>query len=141
MFGRRRDERGTATILILGLSVAVLMLGGLSVDFWRAIAARRALAAVADSSAAAGANAVDTGLLRSGAGVQLDPNVAQAYATDELQHQSASRRIEAVTIDADSQRVIVVLQQRIDFSLLALFGADSGFTVRVSATAAPIRRP
>lgn len=136
-----RDERGTATILVLGLSVAVLMLGGLSVDFWRAIAARRALAAMADSSAAAGANAVDEEQLRAGRGLQLDPNVARAYATDALQFQSASRRIESVTIDADTQRVIVVVQQRIDFSLLVLFGADSGFTVRVSATAAPVRRP
>ena len=54
------------TILVLGLCVAVLMLGAISVDFWRVLSVRRSLAAMADASATAGANGIDEAALRHG---------------------------------------------------------------------------
>ena len=53
------SERGSITFWVLGLSIAVLFLGGISVDLWRVMSDRRELAAVADSAAAAGASAID----------------------------------------------------------------------------------
>ena len=134
----RANQRGSATMFVLGVAIAVLMLGGLSVDFWRAIAARRALAAMADAAATAGANGTDPGSLRSG-GMNLDPNVARDLAAAQLQQGGAALRIGLVDIDTNNQRVVVTLQQHIEFSLLSLFGDHRGFTVRVSATAAPTR--
>src|SRR5262249_52033046 len=75
----RAAERGTMTIFLLGTAVAILFLGGLVVDFWRVIAARRELAAMADSAATAGANGLDDTSLRTG-GAALDPAQARSLA-------------------------------------------------------------
>ena len=134
-----RDERGSAMLFVLGLCVSALFLGGLSVDFWRAIAARRSLAAMADAGALAGASALDPQALRSGAS-RIDSTAARQRVVDELAHESQAHRIATVQIDANAQRVVVTLTQHVDFSLLGLFGDHQGFTVRVSATADPQRR-
>ena len=75
----RRDERGTMTLWVLGLCIAVLFLGGLSLDLWRVIAVRRSLVAMADAGATAGANGLDQAALRDGV-LRLDPVVARADA-------------------------------------------------------------
>ena len=48
-----KSERGSVTIWMLGLSVLLLLFGGLALDFWRGLALQRELAAVADSVPAA----------------------------------------------------------------------------------------
>ena len=40
------SERGSITFWVLGLAVATLFIGGLSVDLWRVMSDRRELAAV-----------------------------------------------------------------------------------------------
>ena len=134
------NQRGTMTIFVLGIAVAVLFLGGLSVDFWRAISARRELAAMADASATAGANGIDQQSLRAG-NARLDDALASQLAQQQLADQSANVRIQNVTIDANQQRVVVTLTQHLDFSLLAMFGDHTGFTVTASAAASPTRVP
>ena len=135
---RRRDERGAATLFVLGLCVAVLFIGGLSVDFWRLIAARRSLAAMADAAAAAGASGLDEASLRSG-GSDLDPNLAHDLAVDSLAHADANARIAESTVDTTNQFVDVVLSQRVSFTFLGLLSNDDGLVVRVSARAEPRR--
>ena len=71
-FARSRDERGTMTLWVLGLCIAVLFLGGLSLDLWRVITVRRSLVAMADTGATAGANGLDQGCVAGGV-LHLDP--------------------------------------------------------------------
>ncbi len=132
------NERGSTTIFVLGLCVVVLFVGGLSVDFWRVIAARRALAAMADSAAAAGANGVDLSALRSGA-LALNPSRARQLAGDQIARSSDVVRVQSVVIDSDTTAVRVTVSQHIEFSLLGLLGDHQGFTITVSAAGSPRR--
>ncbi len=135
-----REQGGSMTVFVLGLCVAVLMLGALSVDFWRVLSVRRSLAAMADASAAAGANGLDEAALRSGR-LALDPARARVLASDELAHESDASHISAAQIDADDATVQVNLGGEVDVGLLALFGVHEPIPVRVSATASPRRIP
>jgi Flp pilus assembly protein TadG len=56
--GERR-EAGTITLWMLGLCLMLFLLGGISLDLWRAFSERRSLAATADAAAVAGASALD----------------------------------------------------------------------------------
>ncbi|MGH9030897.1 MAG: pilus assembly protein TadG-related protein, partial [Acidimicrobiia bacterium] len=47
------------TVWMLGLCLMLLLLGGISLDLWRAFSERRALASAADAAAIAGASALD----------------------------------------------------------------------------------
>ena len=135
---RARDARGTATLFVLGLCVAVLFIGGLSVDFWRLIAARRSLAAMADAAASAGASGLDETSLRNG-GSDLDPILAHDLAVDSLLDADASARITSSAVDATSQFVDVALTQHVNFTFLGLLSDEGGLVVRVSARAVPQR--
>ena len=52
-----RHESGTITLWMLGLCLMLFLLGGISLDLWRAFSERRSLAASADAAAVAGASA------------------------------------------------------------------------------------
>ena len=54
-------ERGSITFWMLGLSIALLTLGVVSVDLWNLMAHRRELASLADAAALAGPDAVTIG--------------------------------------------------------------------------------
>jgi Flp pilus assembly protein TadG len=128
------------TLFVLGVCVAVLMLGALSVDFWRVLAVRRSLAAMADASATAGANGVDEAALRQGR-LTLDPARARALASSELDHESDASTITSADVDADGGSVRVTLGAEVDVGLLTLLGVHEPIPVRVSATAAPREVP
>jgi Flp pilus assembly protein TadG len=136
----RRDERGTMTLFLLGLCVAILFLGGLVVDFWRVLAVRRELAAMADAAATAGANGLDESSLRTG-GDALDPAAARGLALAELQTEARHGEITDVDVVADSRQVVVRLQSHVQFSLLGILVRGRDFTVTVTATAQPRRGP
>ncbi|MGB7859491.1 MAG: pilus assembly protein TadG-related protein, partial [Acidimicrobiia bacterium] len=55
----RDSDRGSTTIWMLGLSLLLLLFGGLALDFWRGLAMQRELASVADSAALAAASGID----------------------------------------------------------------------------------
>jgi len=77
---RLRDERGSASLLIIGLSLAVILAIGLAVDGSRkALAASRATS-VAEEAARAGAQALDPHALASGRPAHVDPAEAAAAA-------------------------------------------------------------
>ena len=71
------------TLWVLGLTIAVMFLGGLGLDFWRAIAVRREVSAMADAAATAGANGLDENALRGGE-LQLDDARVRQLVAAEL---------------------------------------------------------
>jgi Flp pilus assembly protein TadG len=130
-------QRGTITIWVLGLCVALLFLGGLGADFWHAIAVRRQLSATADAAATAGANGLDEQQLRAGK-IQIDPARARALA-DEVIAQEAPPDASA-SIEIDANQVTVTMSARVNFTLLGIFMRGQGFAIRVRASARPEER-
>jgi Flp pilus assembly protein TadG len=137
---RRRDESGSMTVLVLGLCVAILMLGALSVDFWRVLSVRRSLAAMADASATAGANGVDELALRRGE-LALDPSRARSLASAELGREHDAPLVAGAEVDASTTTVDVTLRGAVDVGLFALFGVHDAIPVQVHAAASPRRIP
>ena len=134
-----RDE-GSVTLWLLGVSIMLIALGGISVDLWRSFSARRALAAGADAAALAGASAIDEDRYRGSGIVVLLPSVAERRARDSLaaQRDQAARRDADVT--ATEQSVTVVVHGRVGFTLLGILSQGS-FELEVAATAVPRRSP
>lgn len=115
-----RSESGTVTILVVGLSTALLMVAGLLFDGGQILAARREMFAVADNAARAGAQAIDLGALRAGAPAQLESAAAEAAARgylDRLGHDGSVR----VTGD----EVAVTVSTTVDLALLSAVGLEA----------------
>ena len=132
-------ERGTVTLYVLGLCVAVLFLGGLSVDLWRVVAVRRDLATMADGAAAAAADGLDESALRRGE-VLLDPDRARLLAVHHLEAQSDFGIVDDVTIETHGTVVTVALRSSVSFTLLGVLLADGRFDVSAVGAAEPRRR-
>jgi Flp pilus assembly protein TadG len=135
----RRDEHGTITLWILGLSISLLFLGGLSLDLWRAVAERRQLSSMADSAAAAAANGIDLEALRSGT-LHLDPVRARAIALASLDEDPHSAALDAVDVEFTGDRITVTLRDHVRFSLLGIFMGGQHFEIAVHASAQPEER-
>jgi hypothetical protein len=136
----QRDERGFITLWILGLTVAVLFLGGLGVDLWRAIAVRREISAMADAMATAGANGLDESALRGGR-LELDPERARDLVAAELAQYPGAARIDGESVRVNGTRVVIVLRERVRFSLLGIFMPGQQFVVQATAIAEPREIP
>ena len=127
------------TLWVLGLCIAVLFLGGLSVDLWRVITVRRSLVAMADAGATAGANGLDQGALRNGV-LHLDPSLARADADDVLRAKPVGRRSRA-DVDVAGNRVTVTVRAHVEFTLLGIFVHGDPVEVQASASAEPREQP
>jgi Putative Flp pilus-assembly TadE/G-like len=135
-----RDQHGMITLWILGLTISVMFLGGLGLDLWRAVAARREVSLMADSAASAGANGLNEDALRGG-DLQLDePRVRVLVAAELAQYPNASRLV-GETVTVAGAQVNVTLREDVHFSLLGIFMGGGKFTVQASATAAPQELP
>jgi hypothetical protein len=130
-------ERGSITIWMLGLCVLMLLLGGLSLDLWRAYSERRSLASAADAAAVAGAAAIDLDAFRATNEVRLVPALAEARARASLANQLDQRSLRSARVEANRQRIVVETRGRVDFTLLNLLDPGEDFQVRVRATAEP----
>ena len=105
-----REERGQASVLLIGVLMIGLMFVGLAVDGARMFTSRRDLQNVADSAALAGASSLDEAQYRSSAGLEarLDPVAARRAVDDVLASSSlpASVRVEvAVSNDRVNVRI------------------------------------
>ncbi len=138
--GSGGDERGTITIWVLGLTVAVLFLGGIGLDLWRAVAVRRELSAMADAAATAGANGLDEPALRGGR-LQLDDARARALVANELAQYTEASKVDRAQVTATATSVAVTLREDVRFSLLSIFMGGGHFTTQVTATAEPRELP
>ena len=86
------SDRGSVTLWTLGLSMLLLLFGGLAVDFWRALALQRELAAIADSASVAAASGIDEEHYRDTGEVVIDPERAADLGSDMSRHRMWSSR-------------------------------------------------
>ena len=134
-------ERGSITFWVLGLAVAILFIGGLSVDLWRVMSDRRELAAVADSASAAAASAVDVDHWRRHGQIQLVDTEAELLAERVVfQHGVADELTEPIGVAVTGDSVRVTVSKDVDLTLLRLLTVgEEPLHIRVvsSARAAP----
>lgn len=134
-----RDQAGTITLWLLGLSLLLFALGGISLDLWRGFSARRSLSTAADAAALAGASAVDEEVYRRSGAVWLDPALAEARARTHLARQTDAEGLRGMSVHADRDAVTVVVRGEIGFTLLGVVDPGGDLDVRVTATATPRR--
>jgi hypothetical protein len=132
-----RGESGTITLWLLGVCLMLFALGGISLDLWRGFSERRALAAVADAAALAGASAVDEAQYRASGEIVLVPSLAEARARAHLAQQVDRDALRSVVVRADTEAVTVVVRGEVGFTLLGVLEPQGDFDVRVTATATP----
>lgn len=136
----KESDRGSVTIWILGLSMLLLVFGGLALDYWRALALQRELAAVADSAAIAAASGIDEEVYRATGDVVLEPGRARGLAESAVAWQGVD--VVGLTVDVASTSVSVTLAGEVELGLLGVFVDQSEpLTVRGSATAVPVLVP
>ena len=134
----RDSERGSVTIWMLGLSLLLLLFGGLALDFWRGLAVQRELSAVADSAAIAAGSGIDEEHYRFAGEVRLDPARARDLAVASISFQDVDLTDLRVVTAADGSNVTVTIVSEVELGLLGVFIDDSDpFVVRASATARP----
>jgi len=134
--GRLQRDEGSVTVWTLGMVLVVMFLGAISFDLWSGFSTRRNLAAAADQSAQAGANALDEVLFRTTGERQLDPDRAEALADQSLDAQDLDG-LTSVVVDADTDRVVVELTADVDVGLLRIFGGGDPLVVHVRAVGQP----
>ena len=131
------NERGQASVLIVGIVLLGLAFAGLAVDGTRLFTARRDLHNIADSAALAGASALDEAQFRAsdGADVRLDP-VAARGAVDAVLRESSLPADTRVEVEVEAVRVEVRLARPVSLTFLGVLGAHEQ-TIGAHATAAP----
>lgn len=135
-----RSERGSVTIWVLGLSLLLLVFGGLALDYWRALATQRELASVADSAAIAGASGIDEEVYRNTGQVVLNVGRARGLVFDAVRWQDVE--VVAADIVVDPEVVTVTLVAQVDLGLLGVLVADdTPLLVRGTASATPVLVP
>jgi Flp pilus assembly protein TadG len=130
-------QGGFITIWLLGLCVALLFLGGISLDLWRSFAERRALASVADAAAVAGASGIDRARYDSAHDLVLDPVLARSLALESFRGQDHQAVTGEPRIDVKPDRITVTVTGKVDYTLLRIFLENKPFTITVDATAGP----
>lgn len=135
-----RSDRGSVTIWVLGLSMLLLVFGGLALDYWRALALQRELASIADSAAIAGASGIDEVVYRTTGEVVLDETRARGLVFEAVQWQEVDVMTAEVAVEPEV--VTVTLAAEVHLGLLGVFVADdTPLLVRGSASAAPVLVP
>lgn len=131
------SDRGSGPVWFVGLALAVLMLGAVSFELWRAIGVRQELGAVADSAAIAAASAIDLDHYRSTGELIIDAAEAARRAAAVAAAGSVDFESMGMTVDP-TQRVTVTITDTIPFGLIRVLAlAEHDFPVRVEATAYP----
>lgn len=135
----KNSDRGSITIWMLGLSVLILTFGGLALDYWRALALQRELAAVADSAAVAAASGIDETVYRTTGELVLEPGRSADLARNAIAWQGVDV-VSSIFVEDDS--VTVTLIGEVELGLLGVFVDQSEpLTVRATATAVPLLIP
>jgi uncharacterized membrane protein len=136
----RDSDRGSVTIWVLGLSILLLTFGGLALDYWRALALQRELAAVADSAAIAGASGIDEAVYRETGEVVLEPTRARGLAEAAVTWQGADPT--SLRVDVEPSVISVTIEGEVQLGLLGVFVDQSEpLTVRARASATPVWVP
>lgn len=137
-----RSDRGSVTTWMLGLSLLLLVFGGLALDFWRGLALQRELAAVADSAAIAGAAGLDVAHYRETGVVLLDPELARDLAAISISAQDAAVSNISFVVAPGGGSVTVTVEGVVELGLLGVFvDQTEPLLVRATATAVPRLQP
>ena len=127
---------------VLGLTVAMLAIAGVSIDLWRAVATQRSVSTVVDSAAVAGSSGIDEAAYRSSGGqtVVLDVARARSLAEKNLASQPHAASLVDVVIDVTPDRISVRAGRQVDFTLVRVLqvGRDPA-VLHATATADPRR--
>jgi Flp pilus assembly protein TadG len=127
---RRRDERGSATAFVVGLSIALVVVAGLVVDGGGALNARMTLADDVEAAAVAGAQATDIIRLRENSSdLVIDPVEAEARAREVL----AGRGYEGIRVITTDESVTVTAHDTVATKMLLLIGIGQ-FDIEATAT-------
>ena len=127
---------------MLGLSMLLLLFGGLAIDYWRGLALQRELAAVADSAAIAGASGIDEEIYRSSGLVVLDVSRSRDLALLSIDHQDVDLTSVDIAVGEDGSTVTVDIEAVLHLGLLGVFVSDDDpVLVGASATATPVLVP
>ncbi|MDQ6724978.1 MAG: pilus assembly protein TadG-related protein [Actinomycetota bacterium] len=118
--GRSSSEAGFVTVWVLGLTIMMLAIAGVTIDFWRAVATQRSVSSVVDSAAIAGSSGIDEAAFRASGGkvVQLDPARARALAQHSLASQPEAARLVDTAIDVTPARITVTAGRQLEFTLV-----------------------
>ncbi len=126
------DERGSATVWLIGVVVATFLMIGLVLDGGSMLRARSDAFSVASAAARVGAQQLDPIEAVQGIAV-LDPILAERAALDYL---SALGLHGSVTVEAD--KVTVSVDSVAQLQMLTLVGADTA-TFQASASARAVK--
>lgn len=118
----RPDERGTASLMIVGFAVVAIMMIAVVVDSSAAYLRRSGLDSLADGAALAAADGIQgRQVYEGGLGerAQIDPEVARGYVEDYLRATGAARRYPGLTyaVDAGTDRVVVRVAAPLDLPI------------------------
>ena len=114
-----RDERGSVTVFVVGVLLALVVMGGLVFDGGAIMAGHRQADSEAEGAARAAAEQVSVSALRSG---QLRLNSTQATAAAE-NYLRRYGHTGAVTVTGDT--VTVTVTYRVDMQVLDVVGIRS----------------
>ena len=133
---KRGDERGQATVLVIGLALVVFAIAGLAVDGTRAFLFRRSLQNSADAAALAAAAELDRAAYYSSGGqtAVLEEDAARAAASKWLELRGLPLTAQVAVTPT---RVEIVLRGRVPTTFLGLAGIAE-IPVAARAYAAPI---
>lgn len=140
----RLSEQGSISTLGLGMTLLLFVVGGISIDLWRVVAARQDLSQRADAAATAGANAIDADEFRFSGELILDTPLAIAAAEEVLGSPSTweftgTGRVEARDPDLLPNDMVVTLTREVDFALLGILSDQKSVTITVQSVASPQR--
>ncbi len=140
----RGGERGSITTLGLGMTLLLFVVGGISIDVWRVVAARQDLVQRADAAATAGANAIDVDEFRdTGFLILYEPDAIAAaesvLGAPSTWSFSGSGRVEDYDGDGLEDDMVVTLTREVEFALLGILSDQKSVTLTVEAVAAPQR--
>jgi len=127
---------------MLGLSLLLLLFGGLALDFWRALALQRELAGIADSASVAAGSGIDEEHYRTTGEVLIDADRASDLGTSYVASQDATLDQLIITTAPDGLAVSVLVVDRLELGLMGVFVDQTApLTVTAEATAAPVLVP
>lgn len=135
---RVRDERGAASIFVLGMSVVLLVCAGLVVDGGLAINARMRVADDAEQASRVGADSINLDILRAGGGVVIDQGLAAQRSAEYLSSRGYTPG--QYSLNVEGETVSVTVRDTTDTMILGVVGIDT-YDVEAAASATPETEP
>lgn len=132
---RDRDDRGSATVFVLGMAITLLVCAGLVLDGGRAMNARTQVADNVEQAARAGAQQIDVPHLRATGEVRLDRAAAEARAEQFI----SGFGYPVVDVTVTGNQIRVEAKDVVDAQMLSLVGVNT-FDVGASATSQAVTR-